>query len=98
MIHTAKLYPCICPDNYPTDLPRGRWDFYQLLYARIIPATIEKPVIGFTFAGLHHFRVHTTTSKKSAYDHCIAVRRLTRPLGDEGLKVCANICERMCGD
>jgi hypothetical protein len=68
-IHEVKVIFCRCP-SHPSF-------FSQLLHARILPATVEEPQVGFTFGALHSFQIHMTTSKKSAHDHCIALRRLT---------------------
>jgi hypothetical protein len=78
-IHEVKVVFCQCPSP-PSFL-------CQLLQARILPATVEEPQIGFTFASLHAFHIHMTTSKKSAHDHCIALRRLTSYAFPDQVKV-----------
>jgi hypothetical protein len=82
VIHEVKIYFCQCPSR-PSF-------FQQLLQFRILAATVDEPQIGFTFASLHNFNIHMTTSKKSAHDHCIALRRLTDYAFPDDVKVKAS--------
>jgi hypothetical protein len=68
-IHKININCCHCVDA--TD------DAFQLTSAGLFPATIEKPETVFTFAALKDFHAHTLASKKSAYDHFAALRKLT---------------------
>jgi hypothetical protein len=49
----------------------------QLIAAVLFPTTIEHPDTAFTFAVLNYFHVHTLASKKSAYDHFVALKKHT---------------------
>ena len=68
-IHIIDINFCFCNDA--TD------DLYQLTSAGLFPATTDKPETVFTFTMLKDFHAHTLASKKSAYDHFFALRKLT---------------------
>jgi hypothetical protein len=70
-IHNINIDFCRC--NNATD---GS-DSFQLTAAGLFPATVDKPETVFTFAMLKDFHAHTLASKKSAYDHFIAIKKLT---------------------
>src|SRR6267154_6097335 len=68
-IHIININFCSCNDA--TD------DLHQLTSAGLFPATTDKPETVFTFMMLKDFHAHTLASKKSAYDHFFALRKLT---------------------
>ncbi|KAF9012936.1 hypothetical protein BDZ89DRAFT_963373, partial [Hymenopellis radicata] len=51
----------------------------QLLMARMWPCTVEHPETAITFEVMDNYIMHNNTSKKSAYDYCYALQRLTDP-------------------
>ncbi|KAJ7488488.1 hypothetical protein B0H11DRAFT_1912979 [Mycena galericulata] len=50
---------------------------YQLMRARLFPATFDTPRSAVTFAALKQFQIHHLESKSSAYDYCGSLMRLT---------------------
>lgn len=66
-VHNTKLAFCKC-----AAVSQDRLD--QLLNARIFPATVNRPTMGFTFNLLRNFHLQTLSSKKSPYDYIYAVR------------------------
>jgi hypothetical protein len=68
-IHDAKVLYCHCATAVDEPL--------QLVSAGLFPATIDQPETAFTLTLLDDFDVHSLTSKKSAYDHFIALRKHT---------------------
>jgi hypothetical protein len=70
-IHNINIDFCRC--NNATDDS----DAFQLTAACLFPATVDKPETVFTFAMLKDFHAHTLASKISAYDHFIALKKLT---------------------
>ncbi|EIN05125.1 hypothetical protein PUNSTDRAFT_30488, partial [Punctularia strigosozonata HHB-11173 SS5] len=49
----------------------------QLMDAKLFPASMDQPTTAFTFSLLRDFHMHSLTSKKSAYDFVLALRRLS---------------------
>ena len=68
-IHNTKVLYCCCAS--------APGEPFQLTSAGLFPATIDQPETAFTFAILDDFDVHALASKKSAYDHFIALRKHT---------------------
>lgn len=68
-IHQTSIAFCKCPT--------GGDHVDQLLDAQIFPATVDRPATGFTFTLLAFFHLICLHSKKSAYDFCEALQRLT---------------------
>lgn len=69
-VHKTKVAFCAC-------IGRTQDPFNHLLQARLFPATISAPQIGFTFTLLKDFHLNTLTSKKSPYDYLMAIRQKT---------------------
>lgn len=69
-IHSTRLSFCGCHE-LPPDKPK------QLMRARLFPATTREPQTAFTFNMLKRFQLHNLESKKAAYDHLGAIRRMT---------------------
>lgn len=59
----------------------------QLLEAQLWPATLEDPRTAFRFRLLDNFIMHNNTDKKSAYNFCWGLRRLTDPLDPHAVSV-----------
>jgi hypothetical protein len=68
-IHNTKILYCHCANAL--DEP------FQLASAGLFPSTIDQPETAFTFSLLDDFEVHSLASKKSAYDHFIALQKHT---------------------
>ena len=68
-IHNTKVLYCCC--TTAPDEP------FQLTSAGLFPATMDQPETAFTFTLLDDFHVHVLASKKSAYDHFIALQKHT---------------------
>lgn len=68
-IHQTSIAFCKCPT--------GGDHVDQLLDAQIFPATVDQPATGFTFTLLGLFHLICLHSKKSAFDFCEALQRLT---------------------
>ncbi len=67
-VHKTWVVFCQCPEK-PGDC------FQNSLESWIFPATRNKLRMGFTFAVLRDFHLHTLTSKKSSYNYIEAVKR-----------------------
>ena len=70
-IHNINIDFCRCTSATDDSDP------FQLTSAGLFPATVDKPETVFTFAMLKDFHAHTLASKKSAYDHFSALKKLT---------------------
>lgn len=68
-IHNINVNFCYC--SSATNEP------LQLTSAGLFPATVDKPETIFTFSMLKEFHAHTLASKKSAYNHFMALKNLT---------------------
>jgi hypothetical protein len=68
-IHNAQIIYCCCAT--------ASSEPFQLTSAGLFPATIDQPEMAFTFAILDDFEVHALASKKSVYDHFIALQKHT---------------------
>lgn len=68
-VHSMDINFCHCAgaEEEPT----------QLVASGLFPATIKYPATAFTFAVLKEFHIHTTASKKSAFDYVRALEMLT---------------------
>ncbi|KAK7451671.1 hypothetical protein VKT23_012348 [Stygiomarasmius scandens] len=68
-VHSTLVRYCHC-----ASAPK-RWD--QLFQADMFPATLESPGTAFSFECLRRFDIHTKTSRKTAYDYCLYLQRIT---------------------
>ncbi|KAJ7256582.1 hypothetical protein C8J57DRAFT_1235441 [Mycena rebaudengoi] len=69
-VHSTKLAFCGCMEQPPNKLR-------QLMRAGLFPATTKDPHTAFTINMLKEFQLHNFESKKAAYDHLGAIRRLS---------------------
>ncbi|KAJ7936326.1 hypothetical protein B0H13DRAFT_1853393 [Mycena leptocephala] len=69
-IHSTRLRFCGCHELPPNKIK-------QLMRSRLFPATTREPETAFTINMLKRFQLHNLESKKAAYDHMGAIRRLT---------------------
>ena len=84
-VHQTKAAFCAC-------IGRTRERFDHLLTARIFPATIATPQVGFTFTLLKDFHLQTLTSKKSPYDYLYAIHQKTSNAFVDEVPVCNPTC------
>ncbi|KAK7045235.1 CxC2 domain-containing protein [Favolaschia claudopus] len=69
-VHTTRVAFCSCREQPPNKIR-------QLMRAGMFPATAKDPHTAFTIQMLKDFQLHNFESKKAAYDHLGAIRRLT---------------------
>ena len=67
-IHSRRILYCRCDSTIEP---------LQLVRSGLFPATIDQPETAFTFTVLRDFHAHSLASKKTAYDHFYALRKLT---------------------
>lgn len=63
-------------------------ELIQLVASGFFPATIKSPATSFTFTVLKEFHIHTTASKKSAFDYVRALEMLTDNVFPDRPSVC----------
>lgn len=68
-IHEADIAYCQCTSAATYE--------EQLLRAGIFPHSRKMPQTGFTFEGLDQFRLFNLSSKTSAWDYCLTLRKMT---------------------
>lgn len=71
-LHFLCVVQCSCLDR-PSKL-------IQYTRSMLLPASAIEPRVCFSFALMKDFQIHTLTSKKSAYDYILAIRRKTNAL------------------
>ncbi|KAF9014452.1 hypothetical protein BDZ89DRAFT_449301 [Hymenopellis radicata] len=61
---------------------------HQLFQSRLWPITLDSPQTAITYEALDNFDIHSNTSKKSAYDYCYALQRLTDAVQPDTVSDC----------
>jgi len=70
---------------------------FQLIEAGLFPSTLDQPTTAFTFEVLRNFERHALASKKSAYDYCDALRKLTDSAFPQNVSVSCDLLLRCYG-
>jgi hypothetical protein len=88
IVHINGMHECIIKYCHCLDAPS---EPFQLIEAGLFPSTLELPSTAFTFAVLQNFERHALASKKSAYDYCDALRKLTNSVFPQNISVSCNL-------
>ena len=74
IIHTNGMHKTVVEYCHCLEAPS---EPFQLIEAGLFPSTLNQPMTAFTFEVLQNFEKHALASKKSAYDYCDALWKLT---------------------
>ena len=92
IVHTNGMHETIVEYCHCLEAPS---EPFQLIEAGLFPSTLEQPMTAFTFEVLRNFEKHVLASKKSAYDFCDALRKLTDSAFPQNISVsCKFDCKR----
>ncbi len=78
-VHNIRLVYCHCIQK--------NGHVQQLMESALFPSAPKKPRVALTFQVLNEFDIHSLQSKKSAYDYCLALERLTNGASPQDVPV-----------
>ena len=92
IVHTNGMHETIVEYCHCLEAPS---EPFQLIKAGLFPSTLDQPMTAFTFEVLRNFEKHVLAFKKSAYDYCDALWKLTDSAFPQNISVsCKFDCKK----